>query len=392
MGTYKKYIDDLEIQKNNLVTALNNKGIEATNTETLNTLVPKVANIEGAKEEQEKTASASPNGAVIVTPDTGKVLSKVTINTIPTTAQATPTIAVSSGGLITVTSKQTEGYVKAGTKRPIKQLEVQDAKTITPSTSSQTAVSAYKFTTGAITVAGDANLTAANIKAGTKIFGITGTHAGQKTEQTKTIDLSMASGNQIISPDSGKVLSKVTVNKPSTLIPDNIKKDVNIGGVVGTLESSSSSGGDGAYNIETTDNSDGTQNLIITDAAAGSSGGNGFSITFPATATNWNNMQYGKIIQADGTIVDMLDYSKISGKTFSNVVAIKGTGTFSNTLKMVLLSGKIISIYDTGEFISSWITTDGGSTYTGFMGNGSVVTWILLADTVLSSIEMYDTD
>ena len=50
MGTYKKYIDDLEIQKNNLVTALNNKGIEATNAETLNTLVPKVANIEGAKE------------------------------------------------------------------------------------------------------------------------------------------------------------------------------------------------------------------------------------------------------------------------------------------------------------------------------------------------------
>lgn len=237
MGTYKKYIDDLEIQKNNLVTALNNKGVEATNTETLNTLVPKVANIEGAKEEQEKTASASPNGAVIVTPDTGKVLSKVTINTIPTTTQATPTIAVSSGGLITVTSKQTEGYVKAGTKTPIKQLDVQGSKTITPSTSSQTAVSAYKFTTGAVTVAGDANLTAANIKAGTKIFGITGTHAGQKTEQTKTIDLSMTSGNQVISPDSGKVLSKVTVNKPSTLIPDNIKKDVNIGGVVGTLES-----------------------------------------------------------------------------------------------------------------------------------------------------------
>lgn len=62
-----------------------------------------------------------------------------------------------------------------------------------------------------------------------------------KPEQTKTVDLSMASGNQIISPDSGKVLSSVTINKPSTLIPDNIKKDVNIGGVVGTLESGSGS-------------------------------------------------------------------------------------------------------------------------------------------------------
>lgn len=262
MGIYKKFVDDLEIQKNNLVTALNNKGVEAINTETLNTLVPKVANIEGAKEEQEKTASASPNGVVIVAPDTGKVLSKVTINTIPTTTQATPTIAVSSGGLITVTSKQTEGYVKAGTKMPIKQLDVQDAKTITPSTNSQTAVSAYKFTTGAITVAGDANLTAANIKAGTKIFGITGTHAGQKTEQTKTITLSMASGNQTVTPDSGKVLNKVIITKPDTLIPENIKKGVTICGVTGTLESSSG----GAYNITSTDNSDGTQTLNITDA------------------------------------------------------------------------------------------------------------------------------
>lgn len=203
MGTYKKYIDDLEIQKNNLVTALNNKGIEATNTETLNTLVPKVANIEGAKEEQEKTASASPNGAVIVTPDNGKVLSKVTINTIPTTAQATPTIAVSSGGLITVTSKQAEGYVKAGTKTPIKQLEVQDAKTITPSTSSQTAVSAYKFTTGAITVAGDANLTADNIKSGTNIFGVMGSYAGSSPNlQSKSVTYT-SNGTATITPDAG---------------------------------------------------------------------------------------------------------------------------------------------------------------------------------------------
>lgn len=203
MGTYKKYIDDLEIQKNNLVTALNNKGIEATNAETLNTLVPKVANIEGAKEEQEKTASASPNGAVIVTPDTGKVLSKVTINTIPTTTQATPTIAVSSGGLITVTSKQTEGYVKAGTKTPIKQLDVQDAKTITPSTSSQTAVSAYKFTTGAITVAGDSNLTADNIKSGTSIFGVTGSYAGSSPNlQSKSVTYT-ENGTATITPDAG---------------------------------------------------------------------------------------------------------------------------------------------------------------------------------------------
>lgn len=46
----------------------------------------------------------------------------------------------------------------------------------------------------------------------------------------------MASGNQVITPTSGKVLSKVTITKPSTMLATNIKKDVNIGGVVGTYE------------------------------------------------------------------------------------------------------------------------------------------------------------
>ena len=53
--------------------------------------------------------------------------------------------------------------------------------------------------------------------------------------QEKIVNLSMASGNQVITPDDGYTLSKVTVTKPDTLIPDNIKKDVNIGGVVGSM-------------------------------------------------------------------------------------------------------------------------------------------------------------
>ena len=66
-----------------------------------------------------------------------------------------------------------------------------------------------------------------------------------KEEETKTVDLNMASGNQTITPTSGKVLSQVVVKKPATMLPENIKKDVNIGGVTGTLES----GGGGELNI-----------------------------------------------------------------------------------------------------------------------------------------------
>ena len=73
----------------------------------------------------------------------------------------------------------------------------------------------------------------AHDKSGTKI---TGTLEVPATEE-QTVELSMLSGNQVIQPTNGKVMSKVTVQKPDTLLPENIKKGVVIGGVVGTLES-----------------------------------------------------------------------------------------------------------------------------------------------------------
>ena len=49
-----------------------------------------------------------------------------------------------------------------------------------------------------------------------------------KTEQTKHVSLNMSSGDQYISPDTDKVMTLVTVEKPATLIAENIKKNVNI--------------------------------------------------------------------------------------------------------------------------------------------------------------------
>lgn len=54
--------------------------------------------------------------------------------------------------------------------------------------------------------------------------------------EEKTVDLAMASGDQTITPASGKVLSSVVVKKPATLAVGNIKKGIDIGGVIGTLE------------------------------------------------------------------------------------------------------------------------------------------------------------
>ncbi len=69
---------------------------------------------------------------------------------------------------------------------------------------------------------------------------ITGTLEVPATEEL-TVELSMLSGNQVILPTSGKVMRKVTVQKPDTLLSENIKKDVVIGGVTGALEAGDTS-------------------------------------------------------------------------------------------------------------------------------------------------------
>lgn len=78
----------------------------------------------------------------------------VVTGTIPTVAQAIPSISVNSNGLITAIVAQSTGYVNAvGGKANYKQLTTQAAKTITPTKSSQTAVASGVYTTGAVTVA-----------------------------------------------------------------------------------------------------------------------------------------------------------------------------------------------------------------------------------------------
>lgn len=133
-----------------------------------------------------KTSSNLTASGATVTVPAGYYASQAT-KSISTATQATPSITVSSAGLITAKATQTAGYVAAGTKSATKQLTTQAAQTITPGTSNKT-IASGRYLTGTQTIKGDANLVAGNIKSGVSIFGVAGTlTAGGGSVDTATI-------------------------------------------------------------------------------------------------------------------------------------------------------------------------------------------------------------
>lgn len=146
-----------------------------------------------------KTATDLTASAATVTVPAGYYAEDAT-KSVATTTQVVPTITVSSAGLITASATQTAGYVAVSSKSTTKQLTTQAATTITPGTSSQTAVAEGRYTTGAITVKGDSNLIASNIKKGTSIFGVTGTYdnssnsSGNTNIITEWLDITLTNG------------------------------------------------------------------------------------------------------------------------------------------------------------------------------------------------------
>lgn len=60
-------------------------------------------------------------------------------------------------------------------------------------------------------------------------------HIEEAATEQRTAALSMQYGNQVVYPSAeDRAMSQVTITKPVTMVPENIKKGVNIGGVIGT--------------------------------------------------------------------------------------------------------------------------------------------------------------
>lgn len=54
--------------------------------------------------------------------------------------------------------------------------------------------------------------------------------------ETKTVEPNFSNGSEVLTPTEGKAFSSVTLTKPATLLPENIKKGVIICGIEGTYE------------------------------------------------------------------------------------------------------------------------------------------------------------
>jgi len=206
---------------------------------------------------------------------------------VATATHAKPTASINSEtGLVTASHTQTAGYVSAGTTTGTLQLTTQAASTITPSTSSQTAVAAGKYTLGAVTV------------------------AAVPTE-TKTVTT-----NGDVTPSSGKFLSKVTVNVPTGSTINNQDKTVNPSTSKQTITADSGYTGLGTVTV----NAMSTMTLPTTAANSATSG-----YTKKLTISRSTAKQYVNIPTGYNSAGAYYEVEAVANGTAGTPVATKGT-------------------------------------------------------------------
>lgn len=146
------------------------------------------------------TGDATASASDIRSGKTAYAIGTKLTGTMGTVSVPTPSISISTNGLITASVSQSSGYTAGGSQSATSQMTTQAAKVWTPTTSNQT-LSSGRYLTGTQTIQGDANLIPSNIKKDVSIFGVTGTYeqnggsAGAANIPLVNITLKLANGS-----------------------------------------------------------------------------------------------------------------------------------------------------------------------------------------------------
>ena len=247
------------------------------------------------------------------------------------------------------------------------------------------------------TIVKPAALVPENIRAGTNVAGVVGELIGDTEEVT--VDLDMENGGQIITPTAeGKVMSKVVVTKPGTLVPENIAEGVNIGGVIGTHKR-------GDFFI-TYMSEDGTETLHVKPVMYGDTCGDVIALGFidkpikEATETEdytfqgWATSIGGKV---DSTVFDAVTEDKTVYAVFASA-SIVASGTFESGAKWLgdiqslVIEDGITSICALAFYQANALTSVAISDSVASIGKGAfrecaVLTSVTIPDSITSISE-----
>jgi hypothetical protein len=209
-----------------------------------------------------KTSSNLTASGATVTVPAGYYASEAS-KSVATATHANPTASInSSTGVVTASHTQAAGYVTAGTTTGTLNLTTQAAKTVTPTTSAQTAVAAGRYTTGAVTVAA---IPSSYIQpAGTLDITTDGTYdvknyasANVNVSPTYTLTLLGAQGSTYTIEKNGGTRQDFVTGATYSFVPgDTFKFRIVDGGTIyldGEVVSTSS-GGTNSYTFTTSDN------------------------------------------------------------------------------------------------------------------------------------------